>query len=230
MLRQFMATAKRFSWGGAREGAGRKPVGDRAGVPHRERPAFSARFPIRLTMRLLPGLPSLRNRRAHTALRAAFAVGCDRFGFRLTQYSIQKAHLHLIVEAKDRSALVQGVQGLLIRVAKALNRVWGRKGSVFADRYQDKVLRTPKEVRAALAFVLHSARRNGIDVPHGVDEFSSGCWFDGWKEKVPLRDLPEPPPVAAAHTWLLRTGWRRHGLISLWEVPTGGSDAEGAIV
>ena len=31
----------------------------------------------------------------------------------------------------------------------------------------------------------------------------------------------EPLPVAGAHSWLLTTGWRRHELIGLREVPGG---------
>lgn len=79
-------------------------------------------------------------------LRTAFAAGSERFGFRLRQYSVQSDHRHLVVEGKDRRALSRGMQGLLIRIAKGLNRLWGRRGTVFADRYHDRILRTPREV------------------------------------------------------------------------------------
>ena len=161
----------------------------------------------------------MRSKGAYAALRAAFAAGCDRFGFRLAQYSVQRDHIHMIVEAKGRPALARGVQGLLIRVAKALNRFWGRNGSVFADRYHDKVLRTPKEVRNALAYVLNNARRHGLRLAQAVDLFASGPWFDGWRERFRTRGLPAAIPVAAGRTWLLTLGWRRHGLIRLDEVP-----------
>ena len=125
----------------------------------------------------------------------------------------------MICEAKDRRALARGVQGLLIRVAKGLNRFWGRKGSVFGDRYHDKVLRTPKEVRNALAYVLNNARRHGLRLAQGLDLFASGVWFDGWREAFRTRGLPAAIPVTAARTWLLTLGCRRHGLIRLEEVP-----------
>src|SRR5258707_14053838 len=48
------------SWGGAREGAGRKRKSERPLVPHVARPQHTARFPVLVTSRLLPGLPSLR--------------------------------------------------------------------------------------------------------------------------------------------------------------------------
>lgn len=56
-------------------------------------------------------------------LRAAFAEGWEKFGFRLVHYSVQNDHLHLVVEGKDRRALSRGMQGLLTRVAKGLNRI-----------------------------------------------------------------------------------------------------------
>ncbi len=131
------------SWGGARKGAGRKRKGERAHVSHRTREKLASRFPLHVTTRLRAGLPSLRRVRERRVLERAFAAGSDRFGFRLTEYSIQSNHVHLLVEAKDRNALTRGMQGLSIRVAKALNKLWGRKGKVFADRYHDRILRTP---------------------------------------------------------------------------------------
>ena len=209
------------SWGGARKGAGR-PRGEHPFVPRVRRKPLSSRFPVHVTVRLKEGLPSLRTPEADKVLRAAFAKACERFGFRLVHYSVQGNHIHMIVEAKDRRALSRGMQGLLVRIARGLNKLWQRKGSVFADRYHDRILKTPREVRHALAYVLHNARRHGIKLRQAFDRFSSGAWFDGWKEKVVVRGLEGVVrPVAAAVTWLLREGWRRHRLIGVGEMPGG---------
>jgi REP element-mobilizing transposase RayT len=188
-------------------------------VSHAARAPLASRFPAHVTLRLIDGLPSLRRKPIYRVLRRAFTAGSERFGFRLVQYSVQTNHLHLLVEARDRRALVRGMQGLAIRVAKALNRLWERGGRVFADRYHDRILRTPREVRNALAYVLHNARRHGARFL-GVDPFSSGAWFDGWRESGPATCHPgTPPSAAAARTWLLAVGWRRHGLLSVDEIP-----------
>lgn len=168
-----------------------------------------------MTVRVRTGLPSLRRHPTRAAIERAFSRGAERFGFRLTQYSIQSNHVHLIAEAGDGRALARGVQGLLVRVARALNRLWARKGSVFSNRYHARGLRTPREVRAALCYVLHNARHHGLRVA-GVDVYSSGRWFDGWTRR--LRALGAFPGTLA-RTWLLRVGWRRHGLIGLEECP-----------
>ncbi len=59
------------SWGGARRGAGRKPKGERALVPHDARPQHKSRFPLLITSRLRPGLPSLRRAGEAALIRAA---------------------------------------------------------------------------------------------------------------------------------------------------------------
>ena len=127
-----------------------RPKKEGAGVSHLTRDVLASRFPVHVVLRIGEGLPSLRSKRPYRVLRRAFARGCDRFGFRLNHYSVQGNHLHLIVEAKDRRALSRGMNGLTIRIAKGLNRLWGRKGRVFADRYFDRILRTPLEVKRAL--------------------------------------------------------------------------------
>lgn len=118
---------------------------------------------------------------------------------------------------------MRGLQGLFIRVAKALNRLWRRAGKVFGDRYHDRILRTPTEVRSALTYVLNNARRHGsMAAAAPLDDFASGGWFDGWREELAIAGLEGVPrPVTAPHTWLLARGWRRArgGALSVWSPP-----------
>ena len=185
-----------------------------SGVSHLEREKLAARYPVHVVMRLEKGLPRLRSKKPYQVLRRCFAKGRDRFGFRLNHYSVQGNHLHFIVEAKDRVALSKGMNGLNVRIARGLNKLWGRKGKVFADRYFARILRSPREVKNALRYVLKNAARHGQVVLRRVDIFTSGMWFDGWRGLEP-RDMDpgEPPCVAPARTWLQRTGWRRYGLL-----------------
>jgi putative transposase len=207
--------------GGKRRGAGRKPKNGVAGVAHRPRGELKARFPAHVTMKLRQHLPVLRRKPEYAALRAAFTKGKARFGFRLIHFAILNDHLHLICEAADRDSMRRGVQGLAVRVARALNRLWRRKGKVFADRYHDHVLRSPREVRNALAYVMRNAHRHAaagrmVQTPHPIDLYSSAPWFDGFDERFTIRGLDITiRPVADPNTWLLKAGWRQHGPLSL---------------
>ena len=199
---------------------GGRPKGRRT-VARVVRPVLSGREPLHVTLRLRAGLPPLRRHHMYRTLRAAFRRGRERFGFRLVHYSVQGDHIHLICEAEDRRALARGVQGLSVRIARGVNRVSGRRGKLFGDRYHLHVLRSPREVRNALVYVLRNGGRHG-ESPAGpfLDTYSSGHFFDGWKEKVTFRLFRgDDPPVVPASRWLLTTGWKRHGLISFEESP-----------
>jgi putative transposase len=205
-------------WGGRREGAGRKP-GPRPWVPRVPRPAHEAAHPVHVTLRARPEVGDLRLARVFPALREAVrAASTGRF--RVCHFSVQRDHVHLIVEADSRRALSRGVQGLAIRLARAVNRARGRSGKVWADRYHDRALTTPREVRNALVYVLTNWKKHRA-IARPIDWCSSGPWFEGW-----ARWPGRPPegvacPVAAPQTWLLRVGWRRHGPVRADERPAG---------
>jgi REP element-mobilizing transposase RayT len=214
------------AWGGRRKGAGR-PKNPTAGVSHAARDRVSRWFPAHVTLRALPHVWNLRSGRSMRVVERALAAvldASDDAGFQVVHFSVQGNHVHLLVEANGTERLSRGMQGLSIRLARGLNRLMDRPGPVWADRYHAHVLRTPREVRNALAYVLlnhrsHLARLGQPLARGGLDRFSSAATFDGWK------DAPrpsEPPRVTSApRTWLLRTGWRARGLLSLSETPAG---------
>jgi REP element-mobilizing transposase RayT len=199
---------------------GGRPKG-RTTVARVRRPTITGRDALHVTLRLRPGLPTLRRHHMYRTLRAAFRRGRERFGFRLVHFSVQSNHLHLLCEAADRGALSRGMQGLAIRIARGVNRVAQRRGALFADRYHLHVLRSPRQVRNALLYVLRNGVRHGASPPGPFfDLYSSAMFFDGWKEKVTTRFLDDGV-VVQARAWLFTTGWRqRHGPISFDESPT----------
>ena len=129
----------------------------------------------------------------------------------MVHYSLQRDHVHLIVESAGKEGLGRGMKSSSARLARAVNRVFGRRGRVLDGRYHLHVLRSRREVRNALAYVLLNVRkhwkgRRGTAPPLRLDEASSSRWFDGWQRRVPAaRDGPEVQSrdVARARTWLL---------------------------
>jgi REP element-mobilizing transposase RayT len=213
-------------WGGKRKGAGRPARGRRSSERHKKRELLDRHHPVHVTLRVVERVGRLRRRHAYRAVRRAMVAVLERQDFRICQVSIQGNHLHLIVEADDAMALARGMQGFEISCARRLNGALGRKGQVFADRYHPVVLKSPRQVRNALCYVLNNWRRHREDEGRAVvDGYSSGIGFDGWKVAVDRRIGPDSEllPVKFAHGWLLTRGWRRHGLISPWERPAASS-------
>jgi REP element-mobilizing transposase RayT len=115
-----------------------------------------------VVLRLRRGLPSLRTPRAYRVLERAFRRGKRKDGYRLVEFSVQRDHLHLVVEAEGRERLSLGMQGLMIRIAKALNRFWHRRrGAVFADRYFALALKKRAQMWRTLRYVLNNGLKHG---------------------------------------------------------------------
>ena len=170
------------TWGGRRAGAGRK----RALARGRRRRIGLARAiapgePVHVTMRVRSGHPLVARRRSIPGGPGALAAA-SKPAFRVVHFSVQSDHLHLLVEGADKPALALGLRGLAIRVARAINRALGRTGRVWSDRYHARALRTPREVRHGLVYVLMNFRKHVRHQPSGLDPCSSAPWFDGFRE------------------------------------------------
>jgi hypothetical protein len=126
--------AKRHpNWGGRREGAGRKPKGDKPMVSHARRPKVRPGARMRIRWQLDPEIEPAA---ARAALSSAVRAGGEGTGFRIARSSLRSGAVEFVVSARDSDRLARGMQGLAIRFARALNRSSGRKGRVFSDRYQ----------------------------------------------------------------------------------------------
>jgi REP element-mobilizing transposase RayT len=153
---------------------------------HRRRPEVKQRFPVHVTMRIADGVRSLRKRSSMKVVERAFWRARGRFGLRMTHFSVQGNHVHLIVESTDKDALRRAVTGLNVRIARGMNKLMGRKGQVIAHRYHAHILRTPAEVRNAVNYVRRNfLKHTGVT---GPDE----CCSD-WR----------PDLVVEPRTWLL---------------------------
>ena len=190
------------TWGGRRKGAGRKRKSPLRRVSHKRRPGHAARFPLQVVLRARQDAPGLRRGQVFREVRAALLAGAARAGFRLVHFSVQGNHLHLVVEAADKLALSRGMQGLAVRIARAVNRAAERSGRVFADHYFARELKTPAEVRRAVRYLLDHRMLHGRLQPQ-TDACASAA------------------PLVRARTWLLTVGWLRSRAgplpVSVWD-------------
>jgi putative transposase len=162
-----------------------------SGVPHRRRVRFERRSPVHVTLKMAKEVWNLRSRRSVRVLQLAMLGGAERFGARVVQASVQGNHCHLLVEADNTAALVRGMKGLSIRIARGLNKMMGRTGRVLGDRYHSRILETATEVRRVVHYIRHNHRQH-LE-PKG--EHFPPNWTDPYSEAF---TLPTP------RTWLVR--------------------------
>src|ERR1043165_7905532 len=147
-----------FRRGGKRKGAGRKPKGARAGAKHAVRPAVKPSDALHVVMRVVPAVGNMRRRAMYKAMREATIAAALRERFRIVHISLQRTHVHMIVEAATKEALARGMQAFQISAARNINTVLSgkygrRRGKVFADRYHVEVIKSPTRARRALLYV-----------------------------------------------------------------------------
>jgi putative transposase len=218
---------KKASWGGRREGAGRKNLSRR--VNHMARPRVDASRPMHVTVRLSDGALSLR-RKPLLRLFASGLLAARKFGLRVNQFSILGNHLHLILEANDNQSLSRGMQSLLIRIGKNVARRMrelgiASAGRIFNGRYHLQILRTPQQMRNALRYVLLNESKHARRAPF-LSIFSSNFVFAEWncfRIQFPEREIalcqsvwnsigaigPLAEILSPPKSWLGRVGWRR---------------------
>jgi len=173
---------------------GRPPKRGRASERHKERPFHNRRNPAHVTCRIVDEIRSLRTRHMYHAIRWATLTAARREDFRIVHLSIQRTHVHLLVEAKDKAALASGMQGFQISAAKQLNAAISkgkpgprRRGTVFPDRYYAEIITSPRQARHTLAYVMLNFRKHREDQAEPMsswklDWFSSAILFPGWAE------------------------------------------------
>src|SRR5687767_10310871 len=147
-------------WGGKRSGSGRKPAGSKPQMKHERRPRVTGNEPMHVTMRIVRGLPSMRKKKTYRVVKSAIEIASKRQNFRVVQYSVQKDHLHLMIEADGNKLLARGIQSLTVRLARNLNKLFCRKGDVFTDRYHLRIIKTPREAHLALRYILNNVFRH----------------------------------------------------------------------
>jgi REP element-mobilizing transposase RayT len=221
------------TWGGKRKGAGGKRVAPRPRVPHRRRPLAKRAHPVLVTVRVAEGVPCLRQPQAWEAIVRLVRKARGRFGMRVVEYSVLTNHLHMIVECDDPDSLERGMRGFNTRLAKQLNKLFERTGKLVDGRYHARALESPREVRNAIRYVLfnrakHEARVGRRPTP-GIDPRSTAARFDGWHSPPATPNRTKNYGTSPACTWLLKTGWRRHGLLALDEGPGPSLDAGGDV-
>jgi REP element-mobilizing transposase RayT len=150
-------------WGGRRLNSGRKRIKSK-GVAHRIREKISARTPMHINFKYRT---QVRNKQTLRLLKKAI-LNSRKHGLRILHFSFQTNHVHLIIEADTNAILTKGMRSLTVTMAKGLS-----KGRVQIERYHLHVLRTLREARNAITYVLFNQQKHEKGTCSTIDGFTS---------------------------------------------------------
>ncbi|MFP5490366.1 MAG: hypothetical protein ACLGG0_02610 [Bacteriovoracia bacterium] len=163
MAKQLNLNIYKGSRGGRRPGAGRKRIHSK-GVAHRVREKVQMRHAMHVNFKYCT---TIRHKRGLSLLKRAI-LNARKMGLRVIHFSLQSNHIHLILEAQDNAILTRGMRSLTVTIAKGLG-----KGRVQLERYHLHVLRSIRETRNAVHYVLFNEQKHrGLKRAY-VDGYSS---------------------------------------------------------
>ena len=149
--------------GGRRPGSGRKRKRS-SGIAHRSREKVSKRTPLHINFKFRT---LIRNKDCLRLLKKAIMNGRKQ-GVRVTHFSLQTNHIHLIIEAETNMILTKGMRSITVTFAKGLN-----KGRVQIERYHLHVLKSLKEARNAVTYVLFNRQKHEKGTYSVIDRYTS---------------------------------------------------------
>ncbi len=151
------------SRGGRRPDSGRKRIHSR-GVAHRKREDVSKKTPLHINFKFKT---AIRNKDNLKLLKRAI-INARSHGLRIIHFSLQYNHVHLIIESENNASLTKGMRSLTVTFAKGL-----KKGRVQLERYHLHVLRSLRESRNAVNYVLFNQQKHEKGRYTRIDNYSS---------------------------------------------------------
>lgn len=171
-----MQKQKEFSFGrgGRRQNSGRKRIHSK-GVSHRTREEVSRRTPLHINFKYKA---YMRNKYCLKLLKRAI-LNARKLGLRVNHFSLQYDHVHLIVEADSNSILESGMRSITVTIAKGM-----KMGKVQLERYHLHVLRSLRETRNAVLYVLFNRQKHEKGTSSKIDAYTSVLQLRNWREIV----------------------------------------------
>lgn len=154
--------------GGRRPNSGRRRIHSK-GVSHRERELVSSRTPLHINFKFRT---QIKNKFCLKLLKRAI-INARSHGLRINQFSIMSNHVHLIVESENNEVLTRGMRSLTITFAKGL-----KQGKVQMERYHLHVLKSIRETRNAIRYVLFNQQKHEKGTYSRIDEYTSVLMLD----------------------------------------------------
>ena len=160
--------------GGRRPNSGRKRLQSK-GVAHRIREHVNHRTPMHINFKFRK---AIRNKDCLKLLKRAI-LNSRRHGLRVIHFSLQHNHIHLIVEAETNHILTRAMRSLTVTFAKGL-----KQGRVQIERYHLHVLKSIRETRNVIHYVVFNKQKHEKGTCSTVDEYGSLLTMANAKEWI----------------------------------------------
>lgn len=134
------------------KGAGRPAIHDR-GIRHIARDEIKRLTVLHLTVKIEKAKAGLKNKTTLQLLRRAI-LKARKMGLSIVHYTLEFDHVHMLVETNNNETLARGMQSFGITLSKGINKIKATSGQVFKTRYHFRKLKTPSEIKNALAYIL----------------------------------------------------------------------------
>jgi hypothetical protein len=149
--------------GGRRPNSGRKRIHSK-GVAHRTRERVKAKQLLHVNFKYRL---NIKNKMSLRFLKRAILHARSK-NLKVIHFSLQSNHIHLILEASSNFVLTQGMRALTVTFAKNI-----KKGSIQLERYHLHVLKTLRETKNAINYVLLNEQKHSRTRRLTADSFSS---------------------------------------------------------
>lgn len=121
---------------------------------------------------------TIKNKDSLRLLKRAI-VNARKMGLRVLHSSLQSNLVHVIVESDNNAILSKGMRSLTITMAKGL-----RKGRIQVQRYHLHVLRSIRETRNAIHYVLFNKQKHETGTCSTIDGYTSVLSLKGGLDLV----------------------------------------------
>lgn len=138
--------------------AGRPPKNDK-GIRHIERPKFYRSRSLHLTIKVRENKADIQTKKILRKLQYAI-LRARLKGLRVIHYALEYNHVHLLVESTTHETLHKGMQSLGITLAKGINKLKGKKGTVYKHRYHFRQISSRRDLKNVIQYILQNHKKH----------------------------------------------------------------------
>jgi REP element-mobilizing transposase RayT len=140
-------------------------------IYHRSRPNIPSKMPVHVTVKTnQKDIGSIRSKILYKEIRQAMKRA--RYGgIRIIHFSVQKDHIHMIIEAASSILLGRAMRAMSISLSKRFTEVLGESVKALQNRYHLRLLKSFNQIKNAIFYVLNNGKKHLI--ADTIDFYSS---------------------------------------------------------